>query len=68
MIKLFWYVFSILTILLILINNPSSNNKGGSTNQIQLLNFRSNSMFIQKLVIASVVIFFILTIVSFTVI
>nr|QCI04878.1 Preprotein-translocase subunit g [Bornetia secundiflora] len=63
MIKLMWYIASMLTILLILMNNPNSNvnNFMGSN---PLLNFRGNQIIIVRLTICSIFLFIIFTVLS----
>nr|YP_009398275.1 preprotein-translocase subunit g [Thaumatella adunca]ARW67461.1 preprotein-translocase subunit g [Thaumatella adunca] len=64
MIKFCWYLFSLLTILLVLINMPSNNNSVSSITQNQLFNFRSNELFMQKIIVFNILMFFIFTILS----
>nr|YP_010170985.1 preprotein-translocase subunit g [Chondria tumulosa]QSD57126.1 preprotein-translocase subunit g [Chondria tumulosa] len=63
MIKIFFYLFSFFTIFLILIVNPSKNNVNNFNYQSKILNFRSNQLFLQKLIAFNVVIFFLLIII-----
>ena len=60
MFKFIWYIISVITILLILFNNPTNANNVGSTNR--LLSFRANQKGITQLTVVSICLFFILTI------
>lgn len=62
MVKLIWYFISLLTIFLILFNSPSSNNINSFMNQNKFFNARSNQLLVQKLIVASVLLFIIFTI------
>nr|YP_009391261.1 preprotein-translocase subunit g [Dipterocladia arabiensis]ARW59405.1 preprotein-translocase subunit g [Dipterocladia arabiensis] len=62
MIKLIWYFISLLTILLILFNSPSSNSMNNFMSQNKFLNVRSNQMLIQKFIVVSILLFIIFTI------
>nr|YP_009394152.1 preprotein-translocase subunit g [Rhodomela confervoides]ARW62714.1 preprotein-translocase subunit g [Rhodomela confervoides] len=62
MVKSLWYLFSLLTIFLILINVPSKNSVSSSINQNQLFSFQSNQLLMQKLIIFNVSMFFLLTV------
>nr|YP_009398923.1 preprotein-translocase subunit g [Cliftonaea pectinata]ARW68154.1 preprotein-translocase subunit g [Cliftonaea pectinata] len=62
--KLFWYMCSMLTILLILINNPSGNGFSSSFDQGKIINFRTSQVNLQKIISYNVFAFFIFTIIS----
>nr|YP_010618715.1 Preprotein-translocase subunit g [Rhodomelopsis africana]WAX02728.1 Preprotein-translocase subunit g [Rhodomelopsis africana] len=64
LIKFFWYIFSLLTVFLVLLNIPNHSNVGSSMNQGQLLSFRSNKLFMQRVIAFNVSMFFIFTILS----
>nr|YP_009393742.1 preprotein-translocase subunit g [Caloglossa beccarii]ARW62304.1 preprotein-translocase subunit g [Caloglossa beccarii] len=64
MIKLVFYILSILIISLILFNNPNSNIQNNFINQSKLLNFSSNQIFIQKVIFTMVNIFIVLNILT----
>nr|WGH13859.1 Preprotein-translocase subunit g [Lophurella pseudocorticata] len=64
MLKFFWYLFSLLTLLFVLLNTPNNSNIGSSINQNQIFNFRSNKLFVQKVIAFNVFMFFIFTIFS----
>lgn len=62
--KLIWYLSSLFTILLILINNPKATSFGNISNQSQLFSYtKSTQMNIQILTIVVALIFFIFTII-----
>lgn len=63
MLKLFFYIVSLVIIVLILTNSPSNNNINNFMSQNKLLNFNTNQLALQKIIGANIVIFFILTIV-----
>jgi len=63
--KLLWYITSILTIFLILINNPKTNSLSNFSNQNNLINFTSNDQSIlRKIIIVNILFFLLLTIFS----
>lgn len=62
MIKFWWYIFSVLTIILILISSPNSGSLNSFISQSKILNFSSNQTLTQKLISFNVFMFFILTI------
>nr|QCI04696.1 Preprotein-translocase subunit g [Apoglossum ruscifolium] len=62
MIKLFWYIVSILTIFFILVNNPSSNNVNNFINQNKFFTFSSNQLLIQRLIFFNIILFIVFTI------
>nr|YP_010619296.1 Preprotein-translocase subunit g [Amplisiphonia pacifica]WAX03309.1 Preprotein-translocase subunit g [Amplisiphonia pacifica] len=64
LVKFFWYIFSLLTVFLVLLNTPSSSNMGVSINKSQLFNLQSKKLFMQKVVAFNVFMFFIFTILS----
>lgn len=64
MIKIFWYLVSVITILLIIINHPNNNNMNGLMNQISLSNFSGSQKILNKLIVVNVLLFFILTVLS----
>ena len=59
MLKLAWYIISVLTILLILLNSPSNNNVNSFGNQNKLFSMRSNQLLVQKFIILNVLLFII---------
>ncbi len=61
MIKLFWYLISLITILLILMYTPS-NSKNNLINTNSLLNFSSDQRSLIKGIIINIVLFMLLTI------
>lgn len=62
--KFIWYLSSILTILLILLNNPKATSFGNVSNQGQLFSYtKSTQLNIQVITIVMVVIFLVLTII-----
>nr|YP_009397462.1 preprotein-translocase subunit g [Dasyclonium flaccidum]ARW66648.1 preprotein-translocase subunit g [Dasyclonium flaccidum] len=63
-IKIFWYIFSLLTILLIMLNSPSSSGLNNLSGQNKTLNFRPNQLVLQQLIGLNICIFFLLTILS----
>lgn len=60
MLKIAWYLTSIFTVFLILSNNP--NNMTNTSINNSIINFRSNKIWVQKLIVFSVVLFLIFTI------
>ncbi len=63
--KFLWYITSILTIFLILINNPKMSGTSNLGNQNNLINLTSNNQsFLQKSIIVNILIFLLLTIFS----
>ena len=63
--KFLWYVTSILTIFLILINNPKNSGNNNFGNQNNLINLTGNSQsFLQKIIMVNVFIFLLITIFS----
>lgn len=61
--KIFWYMISLLTILLILLNTPKSSTLGGFSNTQSMFNLtRGSQQKLQILTSFSVLIFFSLTI------
>nr|YP_010851440.1 Preprotein-translocase subunit g [Echinothamnion hookeri]WGH14452.1 Preprotein-translocase subunit g [Echinothamnion hookeri] len=64
MFKIFWYIFSLLTLFFVLLNTPNNSNFGSSINQSQAFSFRSNKLFMQKLIAFNVFMFFIFTVFS----
>nr|YP_010851639.1 Preprotein-translocase subunit g [Echinothamnion hystrix]WGH14649.1 Preprotein-translocase subunit g [Echinothamnion hystrix] len=64
MFKFFWYVFSLLTLFFVLLNTPNNSNIGSSMKQNQVFSFRSNKLFMQKVIAFNVFMFFIFTIFS----
>nr|YP_009392706.1 preprotein-translocase subunit g [Bostrychia tenella]ARW61268.1 preprotein-translocase subunit g [Bostrychia tenella] len=62
MINFLWYIFILLLIFFILINNPSSINLSNFSTQTKVMNFSSNQFLIQKFIVFSILMFFILTI------
>nr|YP_010619684.1 Preprotein-translocase subunit g [Tayloriella tenebrosa]WAX03697.1 Preprotein-translocase subunit g [Tayloriella tenebrosa] len=64
LIKFFWYIFSLLTVFLVLISTPNNSNIGASITQGQLFNFRSKKLFVQKVIAFNISMFFIFTILS----
>lgn len=64
MIKSLWYLFSFLTVLLIIINNPNVNTSSNFMSQSKFLNFRSDQLFLQKIIVFCMCTFFLLTILS----
>ena len=62
--KFFWYLCSISTVLLILINNPKATSFGNIGDQSQLFSYtKSTQINIQLITIATSLIFLLLTIV-----
>ena len=57
-IKLMWYFFSLLTILLILLSAPKSGSAGLSTGQNRVVNFNTSQNLVQKIISFSVTVFF----------
>nr|YP_009393331.1 preprotein-translocase subunit g [Symphyocladiella dendroidea]ARW61893.1 preprotein-translocase subunit g [Symphyocladiella dendroidea] len=64
LVKFFWYIFSFLTVFLVLLNAPNRSNIGVSINQSQLFNLPSQHLFIQKVIAFNISMFFIFTILS----
>nr|WGH12869.1 Preprotein-translocase subunit g [Echinothamnion sp.] len=64
MFKFFWYIFSLLTVFFVLLNTPNNGNIGYSVNQNKVFNFRSNKLFMQRLITFNVCMFFLFTIFS----
>nr|YP_010850847.1 Preprotein-translocase subunit g [Lophurella mutabilis]WGH13661.1 Preprotein-translocase subunit g [Lophurella mutabilis] len=64
MFKFFWYLFSLLTLCFVLLNTPNNSNIGSPINQNQIFRFRSNKLFVQKVIAFNVFMFFIFTIFS----
>nr|YP_010619878.1 Preprotein-translocase subunit g [Symphyocladia marchantioides]WAX03891.1 Preprotein-translocase subunit g [Symphyocladia marchantioides] len=64
LVKLFWYIFSLLTVFLVLLNTPNSSNIGTSMNQNQLFNLRSKQLLMQKVIAFNISMFFMFTILS----
>nr|YP_009392076.1 preprotein-translocase subunit g [Periphykon beckeri]ARW60424.1 preprotein-translocase subunit g [Periphykon beckeri] len=64
MLKFFWYLSSLLTVLCILLNTTNKNSLRSSVSQNQLFNFRSNQLFMQRLTAFSIFMFFVFTIFS----
>nr|QCI04494.1 Preprotein-translocase subunit g [Antithamnion hubbsii] len=63
--KFLWYITSILTIFLILINNPKTNGLSNLGSQNNLINLTSNNQVIlRKIIIINILIFLLLTIFS----
>lgn len=61
--KIFWYIISLLTILLILLNTPKSSTLGGFGNTQVMFNLtRGSQQKLQVLTSLSVFMFFLLTI------
>lgn len=61
--KIFWYLISVLTIFLVLLNNPKSNGLGGFGNSQAVFNLTSSSQKkLQFVTFLSVFTFLILTI------
>lgn len=58
LLKLVWYIISLMTILLVLINNPSTSNMNNFIMRNQFINFNSSQMLIQKLIIINIFCFF----------
>jgi len=62
--KLIWYLSSILTIFLILVNNPKATSFGNLSNQGQLFSYtKSTQLNIQLMTVIMVLIFLLLTII-----
>nr|YP_009394981.1 preprotein-translocase subunit g [Polysiphonia stricta]ARW63543.1 preprotein-translocase subunit g [Polysiphonia stricta] len=61
-IKFFWYLLSLLTVLLILLTIPSKSGFGSSISQNQVLNVRSSQISVKKFIIFIVLMFFIFSI------
>jgi len=62
--KLIWYLSSILTILLILVNNPKATSFGNLSNQSQLFSYtKSTQLNIQVMTVIMVFIFLLLTLI-----
>nr|YP_009392502.1 preprotein-translocase subunit g [Caloglossa monosticha]ARW61064.1 preprotein-translocase subunit g [Caloglossa monosticha] len=59
MIKLLLYFLSILSILLILFNNPSSSSVNNFSSQNKFLTFSSSQVYIQKIIFFCVILFII---------
>nr|YP_010851045.1 Preprotein-translocase subunit g [Aphanocladia stichidiosa]WGH14056.1 Preprotein-translocase subunit g [Aphanocladia stichidiosa] len=64
MFKFFWYLFSFLTLCFVLLSTPNNSNIGSSMNQNQIFHFRSNKLFVQKIIAFNIFMFFIFTIFS----
>nr|YP_009398709.1 preprotein-translocase subunit g [Kuetzingia canaliculata]ARW67895.1 preprotein-translocase subunit g [Kuetzingia canaliculata] len=64
MFKLLWYFFSFTTIVLILLSSSSSGSSNSLGNNKTVLNFAYSQLFIQRLIIFSILMFLILTIFS----
>lgn len=61
--KILWYIVSIITLVLILANNPKSNGFGNFGNPLQLVNYtRSTQKSMQILTVFSISIFLLSTI------
>lgn len=61
--KILWYIVSMTTLVLILVNNPKSNSFGNFSNPLQLVNYtRSTQKSMQILTIFSLSIFLLSTI------
>nr|QCI07932.1 Preprotein-translocase subunit g [Pleonosporium borreri] len=61
MVKLFWYLISLMTIFLILMYTPS-NSKNTLINSNYLLNFSSNQQALIKVIIVNIILFILLII------
>lgn len=62
--KWFWYLSSVFTVLLILINNPKATSFGNVTNSSQLFSYTRSAQFnIQLATIAMSLIFLLLTVI-----
>nr|ARW64173.1 preprotein-translocase subunit g [Chondria sp. (in: red algae)] len=62
--KIFFYIFSLLTIILILMTTPGRNNSTSLNYQNKLFNLKSSQLFIQRLIVLSVFMFFFLIVLS----
>nr|WCH56144.1 Preprotein translocase SecG subunit [Calliblepharis sp.] len=63
--RLIWYLVSIITICLILINNPKANNLGNFGQQLSVFNFtRNTQQGLNWIITFNVVVFFIFTVCS----
>lgn len=62
MIKFLWYLISLLTIILILFNSPQYGSLDNFVNQNNFINFSSNQLVIQQLIVLSICLFLVLTI------
>ena len=63
MLKLLWYIISIVIIILVLINSPSSNNIGNMSNSNTIFSVtRSNQVKLQQIIFVFTVLFLICTI------
>lgn len=60
--KIVWYIFSLLTIVLILINTPTNQTMSFTVNPNQVFNFRSNRLSSQQLIGFTVFMFLLLTV------
>ncbi len=61
-VKFFWYIFSLLIILLVVINAPTNNSSIGVNPNIGL-SLRSNKLLVQQIIGMSVFIFLLLTVI-----
>nr|YP_009398474.1 preprotein-translocase subunit g [Lophocladia kuetzingii]ARW67660.1 preprotein-translocase subunit g [Lophocladia kuetzingii] len=64
MIQILWYISCIFTIILILINSPSSNINSNLLSENKLFNVSSNQSFINQFIFFNIFLFFLLTIIS----
>lgn len=64
MLKLLWYLISIINIILILITSPSTNSIGNISNNNTIFSVtRSNQIKLQKIIFLCIIFFLILTVV-----
>ena len=61
-IKFLWYIFSFLTLVLVLISSPNVGNISNSGSQNGLFNVRSNQSSLQKSIIFTILMFLTLSI------
>nr|YP_009392289.1 preprotein-translocase subunit g [Osmundaria fimbriata]ARW60851.1 preprotein-translocase subunit g [Osmundaria fimbriata] len=62
MIKLLWYLFSLLTIISILLSNPNNNNSISLVRNNSVFSFQSGQLFIQKFIVFNIFMFLMCTI------
>nr|ARW64996.1 preprotein-translocase subunit g [Polysiphonia sertularioides] len=61
-IKIFWYICSVSTILLILVTTPKGVSIGSTISQNKNMSFGSSQNSVQKIITLSVLFFFLLTV------